>query len=184
MARKHKRFVYAEMQGLYWLIRWSFNIGFGMSWIVIFGYVIFMQQFEIFVKASISVLAICLTTASLFYSRARALNDGPMKRRTLYSAERATQASVLILIGVVLGVAVYSFSIVAGLEVWPAGTVITNIKDFPGKNINTWIYLYFFPFSFLMLGCISYFLSLRSILRDFVRVVGLKELAARSWDAP
>lgn len=60
------------------------------------------------------VLAVFYGFAALLYNRSRALSAGPEQRRSLYAAERALQATVLLLCGVALAAGIHVFFLMIG----------------------------------------------------------------------
>jgi hypothetical protein len=99
--------------------------------------------------------------ASLQYTRSRSLPKGLAQTRSLYAAERAVQATVWHLLGMVLGVSLYAF-----------------LARF-GFAEGAWLALFVAPYVLMQIGLISFMRALRSIAPDFLRWVGPLELARR-----
>ena len=158
---------------LYQWFRLLLEAGGGFALFVVFVVVVGLQQFEAFAKAVIPIVAIYLATSGLLYNRARAFAKGRSKTRSLYAAERSTQAVIFTLIGIMIGSSIFSLTSWFGLGLIPSA----GIK-------NAWALVYFLPLAFIMFGYRSYLFCIRAISKEFLHPLSAREISRRIKNAP
>jgi hypothetical protein len=82
----------------------------GGAWSLILLYVYIFRngKSELILQFSAPVLAIYIASSGLMYNRARGMPPGKVKRRSLYAGERAAQAFLFSVMGLLLGAIAFS----------------------------------------------------------------------------
>lgn len=158
------------------LFRWFrvlLELGAALTFFVAFAYIVVTQELRTAGAALVPILATYIATAALLFNRARALPRGPSKVRSLYAAERATQATVFTIVGLILGVVIFAW-----------GAWISAAMKTPSPAVAAWSFLYFVPLLFLQTGYQCFTLALRVVAREFLHPLGAKEIARRVRNAP
>lgn len=158
------------------IFRWTRLIlepGIGFTLFVGFIYVVATHDFRAAASVFATVLATYIAIAALFFNRGRALPRGASKTRSLYAAERATQAIAFTLVGLLLGIAIFAWGIYfeSALKVDPSSP-------------QPWLLIFFFPLIFVGWGYFSFGLSLRVIAREFLHPLTARKIARRIKNAP
>lgn len=154
-------------------IRFALEIGGAISLAMAFIYVIEKNQYESVAKLIVPILATYIASAALFYNRARALPRNTSKTRSLYAAERAIQAAVFTLIGVLIGAVIYA---------WLNNFGVVVVQG--NGEASPWAFLYLIPMAFIEIGYSSFLATLRAISKDFLRPISAREIARRIRNAP
>jgi hypothetical protein len=101
--------------------------------------------------------------ASVLFVRGKALAPGLWQTRSLYAAERATQATVLYLLGILLGVTVYAF-------VKPLGA-------FDSERL--WLLAFIAPAVLMQLALLAFLRGVWALAPDLFRNDGMLAVARR-----
>src|SRR5687768_14589764 len=83
------------------------EIAFGFLFLGMVAHHVLTRDLKPLAAFCLPVLVIFYGFASVLFVRGRALAAGPWQVRSLYAAERAMQATVWYLLGIILGVTVY-----------------------------------------------------------------------------
>ena len=118
-------------------------------------------DFKPLAALTVPMLVVFYGFASVLFVRARALAAGPWQTRSLYAAENAMQAAVLYLIGIVLGVAVYSL-----------------LKNF-GLQSRPWLLLFVAPYALMQLAWLRFIRAIWAVLPDLLGLAGGAPIARR-----
>lgn len=154
-------------------IRLFLRFGGHATLLIIYLNVIETHEYKIAVQSFVPILATYLTTAGLLYNRARALPSGKHKTRSLYAAERSTQAFVFSVLGILISAIVFAIGVSLG------------IAEFRTMRITSWwILVYIAPLTFIQYGYASYALSLGTVSKDFLHPLTPREIAKRIRKAP
>lgn len=102
IASSSKRPAHLEWPLLKWL-RVILAGGGAWSLFLLYVYIFRNGRFDLILQFSAPVLAIYIASSGLMYNRARGMPQGKAKRRSLYAGERATQAFLFTVIGLLLG---------------------------------------------------------------------------------
>jgi hypothetical protein len=160
-------------RSFYRYIRFILELGGAIGIAFTYLYVVGQNQYDAFAKAIVPILATYVATAALLYNRARGLPNGKNKLRSLYAAERAVQAIIFSITGVLIGAIIYaclsSFRI-----------VIDEGRDFE----DPWVLVYIPSVAFVVFGYVSFLFALRTISRDFLRPISAREIARRIRKSP
>lgn len=117
----------------------------------------------------IPILVLYFGFASLLYARGKALAKGKEQTRSLYAAERAMQATVWHLFGVILGTSLYAVLIRSGLTFDPGAP----------SPAGLWLLLFLAPYALMQIGLLCFTRAVWLITPRFFRRVGAFELRRR-----
>lgn len=142
---------------------------------IVFAYLFIFKsgKFDLILKFAAPVLAIYIASSGLMFNRARGMPQGKSKRRSLYAGERALQAFLFSVVGLILGVS--AFSVMAFFS--PEFVVVLDLKSF-------WIFTFVPSLVYVQWGFASYVLFLQSISTDLLYPVTAKAIAVRIRNAP
>ena len=91
--------------------------------------------------------------AALLFNRGKSLAKGKAQARSLYAAERATQATVLYVLGILLGTALYGILVYFGLSFDPQ-------RPSPA---GLWLLLFILPYALMQAGFVYLLRALRLV---------------------
>ena len=126
-------------------------------------------DFKPLVALCVPIVVMFFGFASLLYNRGRALAKGPAQIRSLYAAERAMQATLWYLFGIILGVTVYGILIYFGLSFDPG-------KPTPA---GLWLLLFIGPYALMQIGFLSFMRAVWVIAPQFLRRTSAFDLRRR-----
>ena len=153
--------------------RFVLEPGVGFTLLFAFFYTVATRDFRAAASVLVSISATYIAIAALFFNRARALPRGPSKVRSLYTAERATQAIAFTLVGLLLGVVFFAW-----------GTYFESAEKVASSAPSAWLLLFFVPLMFIGWGYYSFVLALRVISREFLHPLSARDIARRVKNAP
>ena len=153
--------------------RFVLEQGGGFTLLVAFFYIVATRDFRAAASVLVSVSATYIAIAALFFNRARALPRGPSKIRSLYVAERATQAIAFTLVGILLGVIFFAW-----------GSYIESATKADSTAPHPWLLVFFLPLVFVGWGYFTFVLALRVISREFLHPLSARDIARRVKSAP
>ena len=107
-------------------------------------------------------IALGIAYTSLLYGRARAVEDGPSRRRTLVAAEKAFRGVVVHIIALVVGTLIYNYLLRHG---YMPRLPNLNSEDFVFGLQTTPVVWAIFIILILSASANSYYLSLRTLIR-------------------
>lgn len=169
---KSKKPAHLEWPFFKWL-RIALAGGGALSLFLLYVFIFRSGRSDLILQFSAPVLAIYLASSGLMYNRARGMPQGKSKRRSLYAGERAAQAFLFSVIGLILGGIAYSFS---------ALFMVDLVVAFHGRS--PWVLAFFPSLVFVQWGYASYVLFLRAISSELLYPVAAKVIAVRIKDAP
>lgn len=149
----------------------SLEMGLAFSLFVAFSYFVFRFEFGAIGQIAVPLLAVFFGFSSLLFNRARAYSKGRSRARTLYAAERALQATLFALVGLLVGAAMY------GCFVWSGFA--------PGQPVSgrtAFLLLFIFPYLLIQMGAVCFMLSLRIASKEYLRRLPPKSLRHRIRD--
>src|SRR5688572_24605632 len=126
-------------------------------------------DFKPLAALGVPILAVFFAFASLLYIRGRSLTEGSAQIRSLYAAERAVQAAVWHLSGVILGAALYAVLVRFGITFDPAEP----------SPAGLWLLLFLAPYALMQVGLLTFMRALWVIAPQFLRSVSPLELRRR-----
>jgi hypothetical protein len=136
------------------------EIGLGLVFFGAVAHHVAALDFKPLAALCLPILVIYFGFASLQYTRSRSLPKGTGQARSLYAAERAVQATVWHVLGIILGTSLYALS-----THFPAG--------------DPWLALFVAPYALMQIGLIAFMRAIWAIAPDFLRWVGPVELRRR-----
>lgn len=107
--------------------------------------------------------------AALLFNRGKSLAKGKAQIRSLYAAERATQAAVLYLTGILLGTTLYGIFVYLGLSFDPQRLGLTGL----------WLLLFIAPYALMQAGFVYLMRALRLVAPQLLRPASAFELRRR-----
>ena len=142
--------------------------------VVTLSYELFGMRIGEWAQVGLVVLALMFAYTSVLYGRARAYEQGPVKRRTLYAADLALRALIFYLIAVALIAIVHLLLVQAGFEPEPR-----NLNKPEPSHI--WPVVWFFPTVILvMISFANLFDSLRAISFRFLVLINFRRFVRNS----
>lgn len=147
----------------------------GGAWSLILLYVYIFRngKSELILQFSAPVLAIYIASSGLMYNRARGMPPGKVKRRSLYAGERAAQAFLFSVMGLLLGAIAFSVAALFKVDL---------VESFHGHS--PWFFAFLPSFVFVQWGYASYVLFLRAISSDLLYPVTARTIVERIKNAP
>lgn len=127
------------------------------------------QNFKPLAAFCVPILVVFYGFASLLFARGRALSKGPWQTRSLYAGERALQATLWYLLGVILGTTVYGLARYVGIP-FDAGK--------PGV-VALWLLLFLVPAALMQIGLLYFMRALWIVAPELLRRVDASEVARR-----
>lgn len=107
--------------------------------------------------------------AALLFNRGKSLAKGKAQARSLYAAERATQATVLYVLGILLGTALYGILVYFGLSFDPHRPSPTGL----------WLLLFIAPYALMQAGFVYLMRALRLVAPQLLPGASAFELRRR-----
>lgn len=144
------------------------ELGCAFGLFVAFVYLVFSYQFDLIVKIAVPLVAVFFGFSSLLFNRARAYTKGRSRVRTLYAAERALQATLFALIGLLVGGAMY------GLFFWFG---FSNDSVESGKG--GYLLVFILPNALIQVGFVCFLVSLRIAGKDYLKFISSKDFIIR-----
>lgn len=114
------------------------------------------------------ILAVLLAITSLLYTRGRSLAKGK-QLRSLCAAERALQATIWYLLGIVLGTSLYGMLVRFGVTFNPAEPSV----------VGFWLLLFLAPYALMQVGLLGFMRAVWLIAPPFFRRASAYELRRR-----
>lgn len=171
-AHRSKKSAHLEWPFFKWL-RIVLIGGGAWSLVLLYVYIFKNNKPELILQFSAPVLAIYLASSGLMYNRARGMPQGKSKRRSLYAGERAAQAFLFTVMGLLLGAIAFSVSTLFKVDL---------VNSFHGHS--PWFFAFLPSFVFVQWGYASYVLFLRAISSDLLYPVTAREIVERIRNAP
>lgn len=127
------------------------------------------QDFKPLAAFCVPILVVFYGFASLLFARGRALAKGPWQARSLYAGERALQATLWYLSGIILGTTVYGLARYLGIS-FDAGERWV---------VALWLLLFLVPAALMQIGLLCFMRALWVVAPQLLRKVSGFELARR-----
>ena len=121
---------------------------------------VYTLDFKPLAALCLPILVVFYGFAAVLYTRGRALAKGREQTRSLYAAERAMQATIWHLFGIILGLTLYALLMRFG-----AG--------------GPWLLLFLAPYALMQIALICFMRAIWAITPHFFRRVGAFELRKR-----
>jgi len=146
-------------------------LAFGMSLAFFAAFAHHVYQFDLKPLAALGVpiLVVFFGFASLFFIRGRSLAKGSAQFRSLVAAERAVQAAIWHLCGVMLNTVFYA--LLMRSEV--------TFDESAGWIVAVWVLLFFVPHALMQIGLFTFMRAILVVAPQLFRKVGAFELRRR-----
>lgn len=139
---------------------------------VFFGAVahhVFTFDFKPLAAFCIPIVAVFFSFSSLLFIRGRSLAKGGGQMRSLYAAERAMQATIWYLFGIILGTSLYGILMRFGVTFDPSE---------PSAD-GFWLLLFLAPYALMQTGLLCFMSAIWAIAPHFFHRLGAFEIARR-----
>ena len=153
-------------------LRMMFNaLAFGMSLAFFAAFAHHVYRFDLKPMAGLGVpiLVVFFGFASLFFIRGRSLAKGSAQFRSLVAAERAVQAAVWHLSGIMLGTVLYALQTRSGVA----------LEASEGWVVAVWVLLFLAPHALMQIGLFTFMRGVSVVAPHLFRKVGAFELRRR-----
>ena len=147
----------------------TFALGFALVFFAAVVHHVYRLEFKSLAAFCLPILLLFFAFASLLYNRGKALAKGKGQTRSLYAAERATQAAIWHLLGIVLGISLYAMLNHSGIDL---------DADQPSLA-RLWLLLFLAPYVLMQVGLMAFMRAVWTITPQFFRRVDAFELRRR-----
>jgi hypothetical protein len=130
---------------------------------------VYTFDFKPLAALCIPILVLFFGFASLLYTRGRSLAKGKGQARSLYAAERAMQATIWHLFGIILGTSLYAVLMHAGVRFDPSAPTPAGL----------WLLLFLAPYALMQIALLCFMRAVWVITPQSFRRVGVLELRRR-----
>lgn len=117
----------------------------------------------------VPILVVFFAFSSLLYMRGRSLGKGKAQIRSLFAAERAMQAAIWYLFGILLGTSLYGVLVYFGVSFNPGQPTAMGL----------WLLLFIAPYALMQTGLIFFMRAVWVVTPHFLRPVTALEIRRR-----
>ena len=153
-------------------LRLMFNllsVGMSMGFFAAFAHHVYRLDFKPMAGLGVPILVVFFAFASLFFIRGRSLARGSAQLRSLFAAERAVQAAVWYLSGILLSTVLYALLMRSGVELRASETWLVTL----------WALFFLAPHALMQVGLLIFIGAVRAVAPQLFRRVGAFELRRR-----
>lgn len=153
-------------------LRMIFNalaIGMSLAFFAAFAHHVYRFDFKPMTALGIPILVVFFGFASLFFIRGRSLAKGSAQFRSLAAAERAVQAALWHLAGVMLGTVFYALLMRSGVR----------LDSSERWLVAVWVFLFLAPHALMQIGLYTFMRAVLAVAPQLFRRVGAFELRRR-----
>jgi hypothetical protein len=143
------------------------ELAFSLVFLLMVFHHVSRQEFKPLVALCAPILILYFGFASLLFVRGRALVEGPWQFRSLLAGERAMQAAVWHVVGIVLGMSAYGM--LRYLEV-PSDSTLGQ---------STWLLVFAAPYLLMQAGLLSFLRAVWLVAPHLARPLSAFELRRR-----
>jgi hypothetical protein len=154
------------------ILRIVFNMlaaGMSMAFFAAFAYHAYRLDFRPMTALGLPILLVFFGFGSLFFIRGRSLAKGSAQMRSLFAAERAVQAAVWHLSGIMLGTVLYALLMRSGVA----------LQSSEPWLVGLWGVLFLMPHALMQIGLLTFMRALLVVAPQLFRRVGAFELRRR-----
>jgi hypothetical protein len=144
-------------------------LGMSLAFFAAFATHVYQFDFKPMAGLGIPILVVFFAFASLFFIRGRSLARGSAQFRSLVAAERAVQAAVWHLSGIMLGTVLYALLMRSG--------VVFEASD--RWLVALWALLFLVPHALMQIGLLAFMRAVLGVAPQLFRRVGAFELRRR-----
>ena len=153
-------------------LRMIFNalaIGMSLAFFAAFAHHVYRFDFKPMTALGIPILVVFFGFASLFFIRGRSLAKGSAQFRSLVAAERAVQAALWHLSGIMLGTVLYALLMRSGVA----------LDGSERWLVAVWVLLFLAPHALMQIGLFAFMRAVLVVAPQLFRRVGAFELRRR-----
>ena len=147
----------------------ALTLGMSLAFFAAFAHHVYRLDFKPMVALGIPILVVFFGFASLFFIRGRSLAKGRAQFRSLVAAERAVQAAVWHLSGIMLSTILYALLMRSGVTFDSSARWL----------IALWALLFLVPHVLMQIGLFSFMRAVLVVAPQLFRRVGAFELRRR-----
>lgn len=144
-------------------------LGMSMAFFAAFAYHAYRLDFRPMTALGLPILLVFFGFGSLFFIRGRSLAKGGAQMRSLFAAERAVQAAVWHLSGIMLGTVLYALLMRSGVA----------LQSSEPWLVALWGVLFLMPHALMQIGLLAFMRALFIVAPQLFRKVGAFELRRR-----
>lgn len=144
-------------------------LGMSLAFFAAFAHHVYRLDFKPMAALGILILLVFFGFASLFFIRGRSLAKGSAQLRSLFAAERAVQAAVWHLSGIMLGTVLYALLVRFGVA----------LEGSEPWLVVLWALLFLAPHALMQVGLFTFMHAVRVVAPQLFRKVGAFELRRR-----
>lgn len=153
-------------------LRMMFNalaVGMSLAFLAAFAYHVYRFDFKPMAALGVPILVVFFGFASLFFIRGRSLAKGSAQFRSLVAAERAVQAALWHLSGIMLGTVLYALLMRSGIA----------LDGGERWLVTVWTLLFLAPHVLMQIGLFAFMRAVLVVAPQLFRSVGAFELRRR-----
>jgi hypothetical protein len=153
-------------------LRMLFNalaVGMSLAFFAAFAYHVYRFDFKPMAALGVPILVVFFGFASLFFIRGRSLAKGSAQFRSLVAAERAVQAALWHLSGIMLGTVLYALLMRSGVA----------LDGSERWLVAVWVLLFLAPHVLMQIGLFAFMRAVLVVAPQLFRRVGAFELRRR-----
>lgn len=144
-------------------------LGMSMAFFAAFAYHAYRLDFKPMTALGLPILLVFFGFGSLFFIRGRSLAKGGAQMRSLFAAERAVQAAVWHLSGIMLSTVLYALLMRSGVALQSSAPWLVAL----------WGVLFLLPHALMQIGLFTFMRALLVVAPQLFRKVGAFELRRR-----
>ena len=144
-------------------------LGMAAAFFAAFAHHVHRLDFKPMAALGIPILVVFFGFASLFFIRGRSLAGGSAQLRSLFAAERAVQAALWHLAGVMLSTVLYAGLMRSGVALQASEAWVVSV----------WALLFLLPHALSQIGLLTFLRALAVVAPQLFRRVGAFELRRR-----
>jgi len=144
-------------------------VGMSLAFFAAFVHHVYRLDFKPMTALGVPILVVLFGFASLFFIRGRSLAKGSAQFRSLFAAERAVQAALWYLSGIMLGTVLYALLMRSGVA----------LKASEPWLVALWALLFLAPHALMQMGLLTFVRAVLVVAPQLFRRVGAFELRRR-----
>jgi len=147
----------------------ALGLGMSLAFFAAFAHHAYRLDFKPMAALGLPILVVFFGFASLFFIRGRSLSKGSAQFRSLFAAERAVQAALWHLAGIMLGTVLYALLMRSGVALQASAPWLVSL----------WALLFLAPHALMQIGLLTFMRAVMVVAPQLFRRVGAFELGRR-----
>jgi hypothetical protein len=148
---------------------WALAVGMSMAFLAAFLHHVYRLDFKPMGALGVPILLLFFGFGSLFFIRGRSLAKGSAQLRSLFAAERAVQAALWHLAGIMLSTVLYALLMRSGVALQASATWLVTL----------WGFLFLLPHALSQIALFTFMRALLVVAPHLFRKVGAFEIRRR-----